>query len=133
MTLLRLQNSTLVVVQPKGNQVGPEALSAVTAAKAIGGDITVLIAGKDLAAASNYASKIKDVSQVIIKAFLKRPTLVQGIKESLTSPSRSRTMSSGASKVLPPCLSQVLVAEELQLERLTAERLGPLLEAVQRK
>ena len=121
------------MVQPKGNQVGPEALSAVTAAKAIGGDITVLIAGKDLAAASNYASKIKDVSQVIIKALQKRPTLVRGIKESLTSLSRCRTMSSGASRVLPTCLLQVLVAEEVQLEWLTAERLGPLLEAVQRK
>ncbi len=133
MTLLRLQISTLVVVQPKGDQVGSEALSAVTAAKAIGGDITVLIAGKDLAAASNYASKIKHVSQVIIKANRKRPTLVQGTQESLTPPSRCRTMSSGASKVLPSCLLQVLVAEESQLEWLTAERLGPLLEAVQRK
>ena len=61
----RLQISTLVVAQPKGDKVGPEALSAVTAAKALGGDITVLLAGHDLAAASTHASRIQSVSQVI--------------------------------------------------------------------
>lgn len=62
---LRPQISTLVVAQPKGHQVGPEALSAVTAAKSLGGGITVLLAGHDLAAASKHASRIQGVSQVI--------------------------------------------------------------------
>ncbi|CAL5225239.1 g8028 [Coccomyxa viridis] len=82
--------STLVVAQPKGHQVGPEALSAVTAAKSLGGGITVLLAGHDLAAASKHASRIQGVSQV-------------------------------------------LVAEDPQLQWLTAERIGPLLAAVQKK
>ena len=65
-----LQISTLVVAQPKGDQVGPEALSAVTAAKALGGEVTVFLAGQDLAAASQHASRVQGVSQVRTRALL---------------------------------------------------------------
>lgn len=68
-----MQVSTLVVAQPKGDQVGPEVLSAVGAAKAIGGDITILLAGKDIASAAKYASHIQDVGQVIIRGMLEAP------------------------------------------------------------
>ena len=68
--ICRLQISTLVVTQPKGDQVGPEALSAVTAAKALGGEITVLLAGQDLAAACEHASRVQGVSQVRARALL---------------------------------------------------------------
>ncbi|CAK0787923.1 hypothetical protein CVIRNUC_011145 [Coccomyxa viridis] len=82
--------STLVVAQSKADHVGPAVLSAVSAAKAIGGDITILLTGKDVASASEHASRVQAVSKV-------------------------------------------LTAEDAQLEWLPAERLAPLLEAVQRK
>ena len=65
---MRIQISTLVVAQPKGDQIGPEALSAVSAAKVIGGDLTILLAGNNLASVSAYASRIPGVSQVTSRA-----------------------------------------------------------------
>jgi electron transfer flavoprotein alpha subunit len=63
-----IQISTLVIAQPKGCQIGPEALSAVSAAKEIGGDLTILLAGSKLGPVSQYASKISGVSQVTSRA-----------------------------------------------------------------
>ena len=54
----------LVIADHDNNEVAPATLVTVAAAKAIGGDIEVLVAGADCGAAGEAAAKIDGVSKV---------------------------------------------------------------------
>ena len=56
--------STLILAEHNNTEMNVATLNAVTAAQAIGGDITVLVAGKDCSAAAADVAKIDGVSVV---------------------------------------------------------------------
>ncbi len=58
--------SILVVAEHDNASIKSATLNTVTAAKAIGGDIVVLVAGADCAAAGEAAAKIDGVSKVLV-------------------------------------------------------------------
>lgn len=58
--------SILVVAEHDNAEINAATLSTVAAANAIGGDITVLVAGSDCAAAGDAAAKIAGVSKVLV-------------------------------------------------------------------
>ena len=58
--------SILVVAEHNNESVKAPTLVAVAAAQAIGGDIEVLIAGSNCAAAGEAAAKITGVSKVLV-------------------------------------------------------------------
>jgi len=57
--------STLVIADHTGDAVASSTLNAVTAAKSIGGDITVLVAGSSCEGAANSAAAIDGVTAVL--------------------------------------------------------------------
>jgi len=57
--------SILVIAEHDNNSIAPATLSTVAAAKAIGGDIHVLVAGNGCGGAADAASKIDGVSKVL--------------------------------------------------------------------
>ena len=56
--------TTLILAEHNNTEMNVATLNAVTAAQAIGGDITVLVAGKDCAAAAANAAEIDGVAVV---------------------------------------------------------------------
>lgn len=58
------QLSTLVLAEQKSGSLQPNTLNAVTAAKSLGGPVTVLVAGHHVEAAADSASKIEGVDKV---------------------------------------------------------------------
>ena len=58
--------SILVIAEHDNASINGATLNTVTAAKAIGGDITVLVAGEGCAAAGEAAAKIDGVSKVLV-------------------------------------------------------------------
>jgi electron transfer flavoprotein alpha subunit len=58
--------AVLVVAEHDGKALAPATLSVVTAAMQIGGDVSVLIAGKDCGDAAGAAAKIANVSRVLL-------------------------------------------------------------------
>ena len=56
----------LVIAEHDNSAVNPATLVVVAAAKAIGGDITVLVAGSDCASVGEAAAKIDGVSKVLV-------------------------------------------------------------------
>ncbi len=58
--------SILVIAEHDNASINGTTLNTVTAAKAIGGDITVLVAGEGCAAAGEAAAKIDGVSKVLV-------------------------------------------------------------------
>jgi electron transfer flavoprotein alpha subunit len=56
--------TTLILAEHNNSEVNAATLNAVTAAQAIGGDITVLVAGKDCGAAAADVAKIDGVAVV---------------------------------------------------------------------
>ena len=59
-----MQISSLVLAEQKGGTLQPVTLNTVTAAKALGGPVTVLVAGHQAATAADSASKIEGVDKV---------------------------------------------------------------------
>ena len=57
--------SALVIAEHDNHSVKPATLNTITAALACGGDVHVLVAGKDAAAAALAASHIAGVSKVL--------------------------------------------------------------------
>lgn len=57
--------STLVIAEHNDQALSPATQNTVTAAKKIGGDVTVLVAGANSGPAADQASKIQGVSKVI--------------------------------------------------------------------
>lgn len=58
--------STLVLADHANSALSPSTLHAITAAKAIGGDISVLVSGQGAAAAAPEAAQVDGVSQVLV-------------------------------------------------------------------
>ena len=61
----RAQLASLVVAEQKQGKLQPTTLSACTAAKALGGPVTVLVAGHDVAGAAAAASRVDGVDRVL--------------------------------------------------------------------
>ena len=59
-----LQLSSLVLAEQKAGALQPNTLSAVSAARALGGPVTVLVAGHQVAGAAEAASKVAGVDKV---------------------------------------------------------------------
>merc|ERR1719198_1298629 len=57
--------STLVVAEHAEGKLGDSTLSVVTAAKAVGGDVSVLVAGSGAKAVAEQAAKVDGVSAVL--------------------------------------------------------------------
>lgn len=58
--------SSLIVAEHDGSSVSPSTLSVITAASKIGGDISVLVAGKGVDAAAQHAASVENVTKVIV-------------------------------------------------------------------
>ena len=58
--------SILVVAEHDNNAVNPATLKTLAAAKAIGGDIDVLVAGKDCATVADELAKAEGVNKVVL-------------------------------------------------------------------
>jgi electron transfer flavoprotein alpha subunit len=56
----------LVLAEHDGNSIKPATLSALAAAHAIGGDVHLLVAGKDCAAAAEAAAKLTGLAKVLV-------------------------------------------------------------------
>ncbi|NIA68433.1 electron transfer flavoprotein subunit alpha/FixB family protein [Pelagibius litoralis] len=72
--------STLIIAEHENNEIKPAVLSAVTAAGQLPGDIHILVAGSDCAAAAEAAAKIAGVAKVL-KA--DDPAYAHGLAENL--------------------------------------------------
>ena len=57
--------SVLVIAEHDAGQLKPATLNTVTAAKAIGGDIHILVAGRDVAAIAEAAARVAGVAKVL--------------------------------------------------------------------
>ena len=58
--------STLVIAEHDNNTINGATLNTISAAKAIGGDIDLLVAGESCGAAAEAAAKIEGVSKVLV-------------------------------------------------------------------
>ena len=58
--------SILILAEHEGGSLRPATLNVVTAAKEIGGDVHVLVAGKDAAAVADKAAKVVGVDKVLL-------------------------------------------------------------------
>ncbi|MGY0399075.1 MAG: electron transfer flavoprotein subunit alpha/FixB family protein [Ostreibacterium sp.] len=58
--------TTLVLIEHDNNEINAASLNTITAAKAIGNDITALVVGEKVAGVAEKASKIDGVTQVIV-------------------------------------------------------------------
>ena len=56
----------LIIAEHDNNAVKPAILNTILAGKAIGGDIHVLVAGSECAAAAEAASKMSGVAKVLV-------------------------------------------------------------------
>lgn len=63
---IRHASSALVVAEHDNSVLAPGTLSAVTAAKKLGGDVTVLVLGKGAATVATAASKVAGVNKVLL-------------------------------------------------------------------
>ena len=59
-----VQVTTLVVAEHKGDKLGADALSAINAAKCLGGDISILLAGEGVLPIAQHASTVPGVGKV---------------------------------------------------------------------
>lgn len=56
--------STLVLAEHRGDKLGGDTLSTITAAKALGGVISVLLTGQNVLPAAKHASTLQGIGQV---------------------------------------------------------------------
>ena len=75
---LLLQLSTLVLAEHKSGVLQPNTLHTLTAARALGGPVTVLVAGHGIAAAAEAAAKAEGVASVLAAD---DPCLAHGLAE----------------------------------------------------
>jgi electron transfer flavoprotein alpha subunit len=61
-----MQLSSLVLAEQKHGKLQPATLHAVTAAKQLGGPVTVLVAGKGIAEAASLVSTVEGVEKVLV-------------------------------------------------------------------
>jgi len=74
--------STLVLADHNNAELNPATLCTVSAAKQIGGDITVLVSGSGCQAVADAAAKMDGVSKVLLAD---APALANGLSENLTT------------------------------------------------
>ncbi|EIE26853.1 electron transfer flavo protein beta-subunit:electron transfer flavo protein alpha subunit, partial [Coccomyxa subellipsoidea C-169] len=74
--------TTLVVAEHKGNKLGADTLSAINAAKSLGGDISILLAGEGVQPAAQHASTVPGISKVLTAD---DAVLAKGTAESLAA------------------------------------------------
>jgi len=72
--------STLVIAEHDNNELGGATLSAVAAAKALGADIDILVAGAGCAAVAEQAAAVADVNKVLVAD---KPTYEHHLAENL--------------------------------------------------
>ncbi|CAN8005103.1 unnamed protein product [Ixodes hexagonus] len=65
-TALSRNNSTLVIADHNEGQLLPSTLSAIAAAKKIGGDVTCLVVGKGVSGAASEASKADGLKKLLV-------------------------------------------------------------------
>ena len=73
--------TTLLLAEHDNARLNEATAKALTAAQALGGDVHVLVAGKDAGAAAEAAAKLAGVAKVL---------LAEAPRSSTASPSRSR-------------------------------------------
>jgi len=64
--LIQRCQSTLVVAEHNNQQLNPATLNAVTAAKAIGGDVTCIVVGSSCGAVAKEAAAVAGVSKILV-------------------------------------------------------------------
>jgi electron transfer flavoprotein alpha subunit len=74
--------TTLLVAEVAGNALAPVTAKAVSAAKDLGGDVVVLVAGSDVGSAAEQAAKFAGVSKVLVAD---APHLANGLAEEIAS------------------------------------------------
>ena len=58
--------ATLIVAEHDNSELKPATLNAVAAAQAIGGDMTLLVAGSGCAGVAEQAAKVAGISKVLV-------------------------------------------------------------------
>lgn len=91
--------SVLVVAEHNNSEISDATLSTITAAKAMGGDVTVLVAGSGCADAAASAAKVSGVAKVI-KA--DNASLDHFLAENMANVITDVAKSSGAKAVMAP-------------------------------
>jgi electron transfer flavoprotein alpha subunit len=74
--------STLLLAEISGGALAPATAKALSAAKELGGDVHVLVAGSDVKAAADSASKLDGVAKVLVAD---APQLAHGLAEEVSA------------------------------------------------
>ncbi len=74
--------TTLLLAELSGNTLAPATARALSAAKNLGGDVHVLVAGSDVGSAAEAAAKLADVSKVLVAD---APQLANGLAEEVAA------------------------------------------------
>ena len=112
--------SVLVIAEHNNQSVADATLSTVTAAKAIGGDITVLVAGSGCDGAAEAASKIEGVTKVLkaddasLEHFLAE-NMAPLISDAVKSGEYQAVLAAGSTfgKNILPCVAALLDVQQL--------------------
>jgi electron transfer flavoprotein alpha subunit len=74
--------TTLLLAELSGNSLAPATAKALSAAKNLGGDVHILVAGSDVGSAAETAAKLDGVSKVLVAD---APQLANGLAEEVAS------------------------------------------------
>jgi electron transfer flavoprotein alpha subunit len=74
--------TTLLLAELTGNSLAPATAKALSAAKDLGGDVHILVAGSDVGSAAETAAKLAGVSKVLVAD---APHLANGLAEEVTA------------------------------------------------
>lgn len=74
--------STLLLAELSGSELAPATAKALTAAKALGGDVHILVAGSNIKSAAETAAKLEGVSKVLAAD---APHLANGLAEEVAA------------------------------------------------
>jgi electron transfer flavoprotein alpha subunit len=74
--------STLLLAELSGSELAPATAKALTAAKALGGDVHILVAGSNIKSAAEAATKLEGVSKVLAAD---APHLANGLAEEVAA------------------------------------------------
>src|SRR5690606_19574801 len=74
--------TTLLLAELAGSELAPATAKALSAAKQLGGDVHILVAGSNVAAAGQSAAKLAGVSKVLVAD---APHLAYGVAEEVAA------------------------------------------------
>ncbi len=74
--------TTLLLAELSGNSLAPATAKALSAAKDLGGDVHILVAGSDVGSAAEFAAKLAGVSKVLAAD---APQLANGLAEEVAA------------------------------------------------